>query len=125
MVCKCALAPNIILPFLDILFNVIKYVIVYLSKGVFKIMANLEKLLKQQEELLERIEKEKKETHEILGEELIKQLAISYDDLATKKSIKEAVELIKESLSSNPFTDSDETQIENDVDINDTRTNEY
>ena len=88
-------------------------------------MANLEELLKQQEELLERIEKEKKETHEILGEELIKQLAISYDDLATKKSIKEAVELIKESLSSNPFTDSDETQIENDVDINDTRTNEY
>jgi len=88
-------------------------------------MANLEKLLKQQEELLERIEKEKKETHETLGEELIKQLAISYDDLATKKSIKEAVELIKESLSSNPFTDSDETQIENDVDINDTRTNEY
>ncbi|MGH2105136.1 hypothetical protein [Aerococcus urinaeequi] len=88
-------------------------------------MANLEKLLKQQEELLERIEKEKKETHETLGEELIKQLAISYDDLATKKSIKEAVELIKESLSSNPFTDSDETQIENDVDMNDTRTNEY
>lgn len=88
-------------------------------------MANLEKLLKQQEELLERIEKEKKETHETLGEELIKQLAISYDDLATKKSIKEAVELIKESLSSNPFTDSDETQIENDVDINETRTNEY
>ncbi|MDT2777450.1 hypothetical protein P7G96_13290 [Enterococcus thailandicus] len=88
-------------------------------------MANLEKLLKQQEELLERIEKEKKETHETLGEELIKQLAISYDDLATKKSIKEAVELIKESLSSNPFTDSDETQIENDVDINDSRTNEY
>jgi len=88
-------------------------------------MANLEKLLKQQEELLERIEKEKKETHETLGEELIKQLAISYDDLANKKSIKEAVELIKESLSSNPFTDSDETQIENDVDINDTRTNEY
>ena len=88
-------------------------------------MANLEKLLKQQEELLERIEKEKKETHETLGEELIKQLAISYDDLATKKSIKEAVELIKESLSSNPFTDSDETQIENDVDLNDTRTNEY
>ena len=96
-----------------------------MSKGVFKIMANLEKLLKQQEELLERIEKEKKETHETLGEELIKQLAISYDDLATKKSIKEAVELIKESLSSNPFTDSDETQIENDVDINDSRTNEY
>ena len=96
-----------------------------MSKGVFKIMANLEKLLKQQEELLERIEKEKKETHETLGEELIKQLAISYDDLATKKSIKEAVELIKESLSSNPFMDSDETQIENDVDINDTRTNEY
>ncbi|MGH2083337.1 hypothetical protein PML80_09955 (plasmid) [Aerococcus urinaeequi] len=88
-------------------------------------MANLEKLLKQQEELLERIEKEKKETHETLGEELIKQLAISYDDLATKKSIKEAVELIKESLSSNPFTDSDETQIENDVDINGSRTNEY
>ncbi|MGH2075884.1 hypothetical protein [Aerococcus urinaeequi] len=88
-------------------------------------MANLEKLLKQQEELLERIAKEKKETHETLGEELIKQLAISYDDLATKKSIKEAVELIKESLSSNPFTDSDETQIENDVDINDTRANEY
>ncbi|MFV8806480.1 hypothetical protein ACNMZ4_09625 [Aerococcus urinaeequi] len=88
-------------------------------------MANLEKLLKQQEELLERIEKEKKETHETLGEELIKQLAISYDDLATKKSIKEAVELIKESLSSNPFTDSDKTQIENDVDMNDTRTNEY
>ena len=88
-------------------------------------MANLEKLLKQQEELLERIEKEKKETHETLGEELVKQLAISYDDLATKKSIKEAVELIKESLSSNPFTDSDETQIENDVDMNDTRTNEY
>lgn len=88
-------------------------------------MANLEKLLKQQEELLERIEKEKKETHETLGEELIKQLAISYDDLANKKSIKEAVELIKESLSSNPFMDSDETQIENDVDINDTRTNEY
>lgn len=88
-------------------------------------MANLEKLLKQQEELLERIEKEKKETHETLGEELIKQLAISYDDLANKKSIKEAVELIKEGLSSNPFTDSDETQIENDVDINDTRTNEY
>lgn len=88
-------------------------------------MANLEKLLKQQEELLERIEKEKKETHETLGEELIKQLAISYDDLATKKSIKEAVKLIKESLSSNPFTDSDETQIENDVDMNDTRTNEY
>lgn len=123
--CKCALAPNIILPFFNILFNVIKYVIVYLNKGVFKIMANLEKLLKQQEELLERIEKEKKETHETLGEELIKQLAISYDDLATKKSIKEAVELIKESLSSNPFTDSDETQIENDVDMNDTRTNEY
>lgn len=96
-----------------------------MSKGVFKIMANLEKLLKQQEELLERIEKEKKETHETLGEELIKQLAISYDDLANKKSIKEAVELIKESLSSNPFMDSDETQIENDVDINDTRTNEY
>lgn len=92
---------------------------------MFKIMANLEKLLKQQEELLERIEKEKKETHETLGEELIKQLAISYDDLANKKSIKEAVELIKESLSSNPFMDSDETQIENDVDINDTRTNEY
>ena len=88
-------------------------------------MANLEKLLKQQEELLERIEKEKKETHETLGEELIKQLAISYDDLANKKSIKEAVELIKESLSSNPFTHSDETQIENDVDINDTRTIEY
>lgn len=88
-------------------------------------MANLEKLLKQQEELLERIEKEKKETHETLGEELIKQLAISYDDLATKKSIKEAVELIKESLSSNPFTDSAETQIENNVDINDSRTNEY
>ncbi|MGK9326598.1 hypothetical protein [Aerococcus urinaeequi] len=88
-------------------------------------MANLEKLLKQQEELLERIEKEKKETHETLGEELIKQLAISYDDLAAKKSIKEAVELIKESLSSNPFTDSDETQIKNDVDMNDTRTNEY
>lgn len=96
-----------------------------MSKGVFKIMANLEKLLKQQEELLERIEKEKKETHETLGEELIKQLAISYDDLANKKSIKEAVELIKESLSSNPFMDSDETQIENDMDINDTRTNEY
>jgi len=88
-------------------------------------MANLEKLLKQQEELLERIEKEKKETHETLGEELIKQLAISYDDLATKKSIKEVVELIKESLSSNPFTDSAETQIENDVNLNDTRTNEY
>ncbi|MHA7118633.1 hypothetical protein [Aerococcus viridans] len=88
-------------------------------------MANLEKLLKQQEDLLERIEKEKKETHETLGEELIKQLAISYDDLTTKKSIKEAVELIKESLSSNPFTTNSESEIENDVHMNDTRPNEY
>ncbi|MFV8253135.1 hypothetical protein ACNNLS_08825 [Aerococcus viridans] len=88
-------------------------------------MANLEKLLKQQEELLERIEKEKKETHETLGEELIKQLAISYDDLTTKKSIKETVELIKESLPSNPFTANSESEIENDVHMNDTRTNEY
>lgn len=68
-------------------------------------MASIKNLLERQKDLEKRIEEQKDKSHEYLGEEIIKELGISYELVSTKKDTKEVVEMIKESLSINPFKD--------------------
>jgi gas vesicle protein len=87
-------------------------------------MANIEKLRedlrKKERQLEERINK----VHSWVGEAIVDELEIDYSLLNTKKDVKEVVSLIKSEMNTNPFSNSDEKEIETS-DLNDEENNEY
>lgn len=74
-----------------------------------KVTSKIEKL----KELEKQIEEAKSKIHSDFGEEIISELEIDYDLLERKKDIREAVQLIISELNKNPFSDKDETLVEN------------
>lgn len=79
-------------------------------------MASIAKMSEQLEQLEKRIEEQKINSEQYLGEALIDVLDIDYELLSTKKDSKEVAEMIKNHLNSNPFANEDNEEQNNDLD---------
>lgn len=68
--------------------------------------------IEQMEKLKQEIEETKKMINSIVGETLIKELKLDYEDLSSKKEINKIVKMIKKNLSHDSFNNQERNSVE-------------
>lgn len=69
--------------------------------------------IEQMEKLKQEIEETKKIINSVVGETIIKELKLDYEELSSKKEINKIVKMIKKNLSHDSFNNQEVSSVEN------------